>query len=212
MKVWIPTPAGPQPTHGDRWDPVSAGLYDPTAINCHKTLVDRSWGSPSSKTSSDRKVDFILTPVIMRCDITDNSDPVNPATGIVGYIWRYNLCTGNLNVRIKCYKSLLWPFLCKHCHWAWPGACFYHRTWDKQRLDDQVQVQSGYLKDLCNFGLKTFSAIIAILQSSCTSMCRDIYNWNIVDCDVKQPTHFSYFNAFPLLSSNIGQCIWLRSF
>ena len=30
-----------------------------------------------------------------------------------------------------------------------------------------------------------------LLQSACTSMCRHIYNWNIVDCDVKQPIHHS---------------------
>ena len=25
-----------------------------------------------------------------------------------------------------------------------------------------------------------------LLQSACTLMCRHMYNWNIVDCDVKQ--------------------------
>ena len=28
---------------------------------------------------------------------------------------------------------------------------------------------------------------VEILQSACTSMCRHIYDWNIVNCDVKQP-------------------------
>ena len=26
-----------------------------------------------------------------------------------------------------------------------------------------------------------------LLQSACTSMCRHIYDWNIFNCDVKQP-------------------------
>ena len=30
-----------------------------------------------------------------------------------------------------------------------------------------------------------------LLQSACTSMCRHIYNWNIVPCDVKQPISLS---------------------
>ena len=30
---------------------------------------------------------------------------------------------------------------------------------------------------------------VQLLQSAWTSMCRHIYDWNIVDCDVKQPNH-----------------------
>ena len=32
-----------------------------------------------------------------------------------------------------------------------------------------------------------------LLQSTCTSMCRHIYDWNIVDCYVKQPIHLTEF-------------------
>ena len=31
-----------------------------------------------------------------------------------------------------------------------------------------------------------------LLQSACTSMCRHIHDWNIVDCDVKQPIQLKY--------------------
>ena len=30
-----------------------------------------------------------------------------------------------------------------------------------------------------------------LLQSACTSMCRHIYDWNIVNCDVKQQIHLT---------------------
>ena len=33
-----------------------------------------------------------------------------------------------------------------------------------------------------------------LFQSACTSMCRHIYDWNIVNCDVKQPIHLTNFN------------------
>ena len=30
-----------------------------------------------------------------------------------------------------------------------------------------------------------------LLQSACTSMCRHVYDWNIVDCDVKQQIYLT---------------------
>ena len=34
-----------------------------------------------------------------------------------------------------------------------------------------------------------------LLQSACTSLCRHIYNWNIVACDVKQPISLTQFRS-----------------
>ena len=32
---------------------------------------------------------------------------------------------------------------------------------------------------------------LLLLQSACTSMCHHMYDWNIVNCDVKQPIHLT---------------------
>ena len=39
------------------------------------------------------------------------------------------------------------------------------------------------------FGARSY--VQFLLQSACTSMCRHIYDWNIVDCDVK-PIHLTF--------------------
>ena len=57
----------------------------------------------------------------------------------------------------------------------------------------RVGAWTGTLKNptkcLCRWELDLRSNFL--LQSACTSMCRHIYDWNIVDCDVEQPIHLT---------------------
>ena len=52
-----------------------------------------------------------------------------------------------------------------------------------------------------------------LLQSACTSMCRHIYDWNIVDCDVKQPLHLtSPLNCFWFPSVLLSRLFFVCSY
>ena len=39
------------------------------------------------------------------------------------------------------------------------------------------------------------TTILLLLQSACISMCRHLYNWNIVACDLKQPISLTHFDG-----------------
>ena len=67
-------------------------------------------------------------------------------------------------------------------------------SWNKGWL--RVSAWMGTLKNLTKsiWRWEPDRGLNFLFQSACTSMCRHIYDWNIVACDVKQP--FSIINGF----------------
>ena len=49
---------------------------------------------------------------------------------------------------------------------------------------------------------------LLLRQSACTSMCHHMYDWNHVNCDVKQPIHLTVMYAkLVLYESKIKYCL-----
>ena len=63
----------------------------------------------------------------------------------------------------------------------------YYVSWYSASKSVLGQACSRILRKV--YGVGERPLVQLLLQSACTSLCRHIYDWNIVECDVKQLIH-----------------------